>query len=95
MGMVPSIRAMNNQPTASRLQQPPSLVRVASDELLLLGQELADYFKDHIPTGNQAVLIECGFVSNSSERAGMITGLFRERLAVGIVKGIIAAKKDR
>jgi N-acetylmuramoyl-L-alanine amidase len=41
------------------------------------------------------VLIECGFVSNSSERAGMITGLFRERLAVGIVKGIIAAKKDR
>lgn len=44
---------------------------------------------------NPAVLIECGFVSNSSERAGMVTGLFRERLAVGIVKGIIAAKKDR
>ena len=31
------------------------------DELLLLGQELADYFKDHNPTGNTAVLIECGF----------------------------------
>lgn len=31
------------------------------DELLLLGQELADYFKDHNPTGNPAVLIECGF----------------------------------
>ena len=42
---------------------------------------------------NPAVLIECGFVSNSSERAGMLTGLFRERLAVGIAKGILATRK--
>src|SRR3954470_23960198 len=33
---------MNNQPTISRLEQTPSLVRVASDELLLLGARLHD-----------------------------------------------------
>src|SRR5262245_36014159 len=33
---------MNNQPTVSRLDQTPSLVRVASDELLLLGARLHD-----------------------------------------------------
>lgn len=31
------------------------------DQLILLGQELADYFKDHNPVGNQTVLIECGY----------------------------------
>jgi len=31
------------------------------DQLLLLGQELADYFKEHNLTGTQAVLLECGF----------------------------------
>lgn len=31
------------------------------DELLLLGQELTDYFKDRNPSGNHAVLIECGY----------------------------------
>ena len=39
---------------------------------------------------NPAVLVECGFVSNSSERAAMMSGLYRERIAVGIAKGILA-----
>lgn len=33
---------MNDQPAPSRVEQPPSLVRVASDELLLLGARLHD-----------------------------------------------------
>lgn len=41
-------------------------------------------------TRNPAVLVECGFVSNSSERAGMMAGQYRERIAEGIAKGIIA-----
>ena len=44
-------------------------------------------------TRNPAVLVECGFVSNSSERARMLTGEFRNRLAEGIVQGILAYKK--
>lgn len=31
------------------------------DQLILLGQELADYFKDHNPVGDQATLVECGY----------------------------------
>ncbi len=46
-------------------------------------------------TKNPAVLVECGFVSNSSERASMMTGLYRERIAVGIAKGILAFRMDR
>lgn len=38
---------------------------------------------------NPSVLVECGFVSNSSERAGMLAGKYRERIAEGIAKGII------
>ncbi len=34
-------------------------------------------------TRNPAVLIECGFVSNSTERARMMTGEFRNRIAEG------------
>lgn len=44
---------------------------------------------------NPAVLVECGFVSNSGERAAMMTGLYRERLAVGIAKGILAYRMDK
>lgn len=44
-------------------------------------------------TKNPAVLVECGFVSNSSERSRMLTGEFRNRIAEGIAKGIIAYKK--
>lgn len=31
------------------------------DALILLGQELSDYFKEHNPTGNLAVLTECSY----------------------------------
>ncbi len=44
-------------------------------------------------TRNPAVLIECGFVSNSTERARMMTGEFRARIAEGIAQGIVAYKK--
>jgi len=46
-------------------------------------------------TRNPAVLVECGFVSNSNERARMMTGEFRARIAEGIAQGIIAFKKAR
>ncbi len=39
---------------------------------------------------NPAVLIECGFVSNPTERARMLTGEFRARLAEGIAQGIVS-----
>ena len=44
-------------------------------------------------TRNPAVLVECGFVSNSSERAGMMGGAYREKIAEGIAKGILAYRK--
>lgn len=44
-------------------------------------------------TRNPAVLVECGFVSNSSERARMLTGEFRARIAEGIAQGIVAYKR--
>jgi N-acetylmuramoyl-L-alanine amidase len=44
-------------------------------------------------TRNPAVLVECGFVSNPTERARMLTGEFRARLAEGIAQGIVAYRK--
>jgi N-acetylmuramoyl-L-alanine amidase len=44
-------------------------------------------------TRNPAVLVECGFVSNPSERARMMTGEFRSRIAEGIAQGIVAYRK--
>jgi N-acetylmuramoyl-L-alanine amidase len=46
-------------------------------------------------TKNPAVLIECGFVSNSTERSRMMTGEFRARIAEGIAQGIVAYKKAK
>lgn len=46
-------------------------------------------------TRNPAVLVECGFVSNSSERAGMMAGQYREKIAEGIAKGIVAFRMKR
>lgn len=43
---------------------------------------------------NPAVLVECGFVSNSTERARMMTGEYRKRIAEGIAQGIIAYRKS-
>jgi N-acetylmuramoyl-L-alanine amidase len=42
---------------------------------------------------NPAVLVECGFVSNSTERSRMMTGEFRAKIAEGIAAGIVAYKK--
>jgi len=42
-----------------------------------------------------AVLVECGFVSNSSERAAMMAGQYREGVAVGIAKGILAFRQKK
>ncbi|MCA1962638.1 MAG: N-acetylmuramoyl-L-alanine amidase [Prosthecobacter sp.] len=44
-------------------------------------------------TRNPAVLIECGFISNADERARMMTGEFRNRIAEGIAQGIVAYRK--
>lgn len=44
---------------------------------------------------NPAVLVECGFVSNSTERARMMTGEYRKRIAEGIAQGIIAYRKAK
>lgn len=46
-------------------------------------------------TRNPAVLVECGFVSNPTERARMMTGEFRARIAEGIAQGIVAYKRAR
>lgn len=44
---------------------------------------------------NPAVLVECGFVSNPTERARMMTGEFRARIAEGIAQGIVAYKRAK
>lgn len=44
-------------------------------------------------TRSPSVLIECGFVSNSTERARMMTGEFRNRIAEGIAQGIVSYHK--
>ncbi|RBP45406.1 N-acetylmuramoyl-L-alanine amidase [Roseimicrobium gellanilyticum] len=59
------------------------------------GVKHANYHVIRETSKNPAVLVECGFVSNSSERAAMMTGLYRERLAVGIAKGILAYRMDK
>lgn len=42
---------------------------------------------------NPAVLVECGFVSNSSERRRCMKGSHRQHLAEGIAEGIVAYKQ--
>jgi N-acetylmuramoyl-L-alanine amidase len=57
------------------------------------GVKHANFHVIRATTKNPAVLVECGFVSNSSERSAMMTGKYREDLALGIAKGILAYKK--
>lgn len=57
------------------------------------GLKRANFHVIRATTKNPAVLVECGFVSNSRERAGMMAGSYRERVAEGIAKGIIAFRK--
>lgn len=44
---------------------------------------------------NPAVLVECGFVSNSRERARMKKGAYRDSIARGIAEGIANYRKSR
>lgn len=57
------------------------------------GVKHANYHVIRETKRNPAVLVECGFVSNSGERAGMMAGQYRERIAEGIAKGILGFKK--
>ncbi len=45
-------------------------------------------------TKNPAVLVECGFVSNSQERSRMKQAWYRQSLAEGIGEGILKYKKS-
>ena len=57
------------------------------------GVKTANFHVIRNTTRNPAVLVECGFVSNSTERARMMTGEFRARIAEGIAQGIVAYQK--
>ena len=46
-------------------------------------------------TKNPAVLVECGFVSNYSERKNMMKGSWRQKIAEGIGNGIIKYQSGR
>jgi len=59
------------------------------------GVKSAGFHVIRATTKNPAVLVECGFVSNSSDRARMMTGEFRKRIAEGIAQGIIAYRKSK
>jgi N-acetylmuramoyl-L-alanine amidase len=59
------------------------------------GVKSAGFHVIRATTKNPAVLVECGFVSNSTERARMMTGEYRARIAEGIAQGIIAYRKSK
>jgi N-acetylmuramoyl-L-alanine amidase len=59
------------------------------------GVKSANYHVIRATNKNPAVLVECGFVSNSGERAAMMYGDYREKIALGIAKGILAFRKER
>ncbi len=44
---------------------------------------------------NPAALVECGFVSNAAERRRTMKGSYRQRLAEGIVDGIVKYQDQR
>lgn len=59
------------------------------------GAKYASFHVIRNTTRNPAVLVECGFVSNPTERARMLTGEFRARIAEGVAQGILAYKKAK
>jgi len=44
---------------------------------------------------NPAVLVECGFISNSTERARALSPTYRQKLAEGIAMGIVRYKNGK
>ncbi len=63
--------------------------------MLNRGVKSAAFHVIRATTKNPAVLVECGFVSNSTERARMLTGEYRAKIAEGIAQGIIAFRKSK
>lgn len=59
------------------------------------GVKHANYFVIRKTDRNPAVLVECGFVSNPEERAKMMNGAFRAKIAEGIAQGIVGYKRSR
>ena len=66
---------------------------ITQTNLTSRGVKSANFHVIRATTRNPAVLVECGFVSNSGERAAMMYGEYRERIAMGIAKGILAYRK--
>jgi N-acetylmuramoyl-L-alanine amidase len=66
---------------------------VQRTKMIHRGVKSANFHVIRATTKNPAVLVECGFVSNPSERARMMTGEFRARIAEGIAQGIVAYRK--
>ncbi len=81
----------SSQPLASYIQA----YLVQRTRMSNRGVKTAGFHVIRNTTRNPAVLVECGFVSNSGERARMMTGEFRARIAEGIAQGILAYKKAR
>ena len=63
--------------------------------MLNRGVKNANFHVIRATTKNPAVLVECGFVSNATERARMLTGEYRAKIAEGIAQGIIAFRKAK
>lgn len=66
-----------------------------STGLVNRGVKHANYFVIRKTDRNPAVLVECGFVSNAEERAKMMNGAFRAKIAEGIAQGIVGYKRSR
>jgi N-acetylmuramoyl-L-alanine amidase len=66
---------------------------IKGTDLANRGVKSASFHVIRETTRNPAVLVECGFVSNSSERGAMMAGNYRELVAEGIARGILAFHK--
>lgn len=66
---------------------------VQSTRMTNRGVKTAGFHVIRNTTRNPAVLVECGFVSNSTERSRMMTGDFRKKIAEGVAQGIVAYRK--
>ena len=57
----------------------------------------AKFARYHVLSNNSrpAVLVECGFLTNSAERARSLSPTYRQKLAEGIAMGIIRYKNGK